>query len=246
MLCWRFSRTRLSLLAGRQNVELSSYYFRISRNQQTRVHNMDGTKYNGTSLTPNKLERVRWESTCTIRYYEPPPPSDVSLAWFNVHDYKSFRKRSKILARLAQEVGADILETYCDESYRGLECILEGEKRELRKNRREFAWAVVLEDQSDRLGELEEGRNPDWKKIALMYGVVSRYALKDAQLSAQNDAMGLASLASPSLNIGVESCELSLSISPEAMTTINKKSAPFNSKAVQPSPLVCVPVARRR
>jgi hypothetical protein len=151
-------------------------------------------KANEVSSAGKKMTKVRWESTLSIRYYET-SPLDISRAWFNDKDYKEFKLQSKILARLVQEIGADAFETSCNDSYRGLEYIVEGEKREIRNTRRELAWAVVLENDPDQLGSSNDQGKFAWKKITTMYRAVSRDALKDAQIrAAQNcEELGIAS-----------------------------------------------------
>jgi hypothetical protein len=157
------------------------------------------------------MTTVRWESTCTIHYYET-SPLDVSRAWFSAGDFKEFKQRSKILARIAQEIGADALETYCNDSYRGLEYILDGENREIRNTRKEIAWTVVLENLPDALQENSADKgNLAWKRITMMYSAVSSDALKDAQISAAQDAMSLGFPPPHALGKGVGFCEVLLS-----------------------------------
>ncbi|KAG7367037.1 hypothetical protein IV203_029707 [Nitzschia inconspicua] len=136
----------------------------------------------------HRATRVRWHSAHTTYYYETPSPLDVSLAWFRDDDYKVFRRQAKILARLSQEIGADAMETYCNDTYRGLEFMINGETRETRNTRRELAWAIVLDHSSDQSADSRKGKHSGWERVVAMYKVVSKAALMDAQYSAQQDS----------------------------------------------------------
>lgn len=182
---------------------------------------------------------VRWESSCTINYFPTPSPEDVSRAWFKDDEYKAFRQQCKILARLANEIGTDALETYCNDTYRGLEFTLEGDKRETRNSRRELAWEIVLDDGYDSCDESGEHNQSDWKKTVLMYQVLSRDAMKDARLIALQDV--LSEERSYSFQDGdVRSFEASSLHLAEPAPLCTGRNSSFPSSAVKPSPLICV------
>lgn len=133
-------------------------------------------------------KELRWKSTCTVLYFERPSSRDIKNAWFKEKDYKAFKKQCIILSRLANEIGAETLEKYCKDSYRGIECISNKDtKYELRRTRRELAWNVVLEDQAQQFAEAPS-RGLDWERICEQYRIISRGALRDAQEIAQDDA----------------------------------------------------------
>lgn len=137
----------------------------------------------GSSKKIRKVH-VRWKCTTSTHYLATPTLVDVSRTWFSADDYVVFRQRAKILAKLAQEIGQDAMETYCNDTYRGLEFILDDEKRGVRNTRGDLGWAVILEDSGSKMGERNQFK---WERAVVMYKAVSKGALKDAQLIAQRD-----------------------------------------------------------
>jgi hypothetical protein len=143
-------------------------------------------------MAPREVKKkVQWEPTCELYYFEPPSSHDIKSAWFNESNYRSFRKQNIILSRLAKEIGADTLEYYCEDSYRGIEYVSRGDLYELRSTRRELAYSIVLEDQEAQ-GEGTQSVSTNWEKISSMYQIISRGALRDAQQIAQQDARWVA------------------------------------------------------
>jgi hypothetical protein len=193
---------------------------------------------------------VRWSNTCTLRQFEKATPVDISNAWYNDDDYKSFKTHCKILAKLGKEIGPDALETYCNDSYRGLEHIVKGKAFDLRRMRRITGWDAVLDEQHEQFLDTRRGRKLDWTKIYNAYRPISRDALKNAHLKGVEDAIHIQILIGDEESSSSTTCENNNE--PENTTkalAIKSSLKPYKTKistnSKSPS-IACIPPPARR
>ena len=102
---------------------------------------------------------------------------EINAVWYSRKEYKNFKKdcqRTASLAKQATLVGSEtIRSSICD---RGLECMVNRERSNLRSNRRNYIWDAILDEQFQQ--QKDGTHNP--QALADLYRTVSAQAQCDA------------------------------------------------------------------
>jgi hypothetical protein len=147
--------------------------------------------------TPKAKKSVQWAANLTMRFISMSDEEEKVATWYQSGDYKTFKRRCKIMAHLAQDVGSEVVEVQLSDTCRGLEYLANKSRTTQRIIRRNKAWGAVLDEQSNHspefIGELYYGvcAESQWDahQLALRYARESECAYSaGAQRQTENSS----------------------------------------------------------